>query len=49
MVQQIAVQAPVTFRRGYRRKQIEKYKDSPNRERKIMGNTLEKIRLQISR
>lgn len=27
--QQIAVQAPMTFRRGCRRKQIEKYKDIP--------------------
>lgn len=44
MVQQIAVQAPRTLRRGRRRKQIEKYKDIPT-ERKITGNTLEKIRL----
>lgn len=32
MVQQVAVQAPVTFRRGCRRKQAEKYKDLPDRE-----------------
>lgn len=47
MLQQIAVQDPITFRKSWRRKLTEKYKYIPT-ERKITGNTREDLPLNLS-